>query len=174
MALVLPMSRLLAAATATVLLLAFTACARKAPEITSLQRKEAASLVSEAEFALAMRDFGRAEELYAKATALCPDDGSYWLDLGALRRRADKRDGARQAYTEAAKAYAAAYKADRKNPQPLLQQIYVEALLGNTKTALKLLKQAQADHGDNPGVKKLTPEAFDRMIADPGFKAQAL
>jgi Flp pilus assembly protein TadD len=161
------MSRLLAAATASVLLLAFTACAKKAPEITSLQRKEAASLVSEAEFALAMRDFGRAEELYAKATALCPDDGSYWLDLGALRRRADKRDGARQAYT-------AAYKADRKNPQPLLQQIYVEALLGNTKTALKLLKQAQADHGDNPGVKKLTPEAFDRMIADPGFKAQAL
>jgi tetratricopeptide (TPR) repeat protein len=151
-----------------------TACSKKAPEITSLQRKEAANLVSEAQFAVALRDRARAEELLTKAVALCPDEGSYWLDLGSIRRGLENKDGARQAYAAAAKAYAAAYKADRKQLQPLLQQIYVEALLGNTKAAQKLRKQAVSDHPDNPAAKKLTPEWFDAMLADPNFKALAL
>lgn len=167
------MSRLLPA---ILLVFAFTvsACSKKAPEITSLQRKEAANLVSEAQFALALRDQARAEALLAKATALCPDNGAYWLDLGSIRRGLENRDGARQAYTEAAKAYAAAYKADRKELQPLLQQIYVESLLGNTKVAQKLLKQAVADHAGNPAVKGLTPQWLESMLADPNFKALAL
>ena len=167
------MSRLLPA---LLLILSFTvsACSKKTPEITSLHRKEAASLVSEAEFALAMRDRARAEELLTKATALCPDNGAYWLDLGSIRRGLENTEGARQAYTAAAKAYADAYKADRKELQPLLQQIYVEALLGNMKVAQKLLKQAVADHPDNPAAKKLTTEWLDAMLADANFKALAL
>lgn len=149
----LPLTPRLSLALLLVLTFTITACSKKAPEISSLQRKEAASLVSEAEFALALRDRARAEELLTKATALCPDDGAYWLDLGSVRRGLENKDGARQAYTAAAKAYAAAYKADRMDLQSLLQQIYTEALLGNTKTVQKLLKQAVADHPDNPAEK---------------------
>ncbi len=162
--------------TLVAVLLLVTACAKKspAPEITALQRKEAANLVSEAQFAITLRNLPEAEQLLAKAAALCPDNGGYWLDLGSIRRRQDKRDSARQAYTEAAKAYAAAYKADGKNPQPLLQQIYVESLLGNTKAAQALLKQARTAHPDHPSVKNLTPENFEKVLADPNFKALAL
>ncbi|MCW5549746.1 MAG: tetratricopeptide repeat protein [Opitutaceae bacterium] len=168
------MPRLLATL-AVLLALGASGCSKKPPpEITSLQRKEAATLVSEAQFALALRDNARAEELLAKAVALCPDNGTYWLDLGVLRRRADRRDEARQAFAGAARAYAAAYQADPKDPQPRLQQIYVESLLGNAKAAQKLLKQVRADHPDHPAVKNLTPENYDKMLADPGFKALAL
>lgn len=167
------MSRLLPAIL-LILVFSVAACSKKAPEITSLQRKEAANLMSEAQFALALRDQARAEELIVKAAALCPDNGAYWLDLGSIRRGLENRDGARQAYTEAAKAYAATYKADRKELQPLLQQIYVESLLGNTKVAQKLLKQAIADHADNPAVKNLTPQWLETILADPNFKSLAL
>ena len=57
---------------AVALVLGATACKPKVKtsEITSLQRKEAATLVSEAEFAMQIRDLPRAEGLFAKATAL--------------------------------------------------------------------------------------------------------
>ncbi len=155
-----------------VTLLGCTGCG---PKITPIQRKEAANLVSEAQFALTLRDWTRAEELLRKATELCPDNAEYWLNLGMARRRSDNLSGARKAYESAAKAYGAAYKASTpKDPQMLMQQVYVYSLLGQPKNAQKILKQAHADHADIPSVRNFTEQTLERMISDPGFKALAL
>ncbi len=154
------------------LLLGFTAgCG---PNITPLQRKEAANFVSEAQFATTMRDWARAEELMAKATKLCPDNGEYWLNLGSVRRRLDNLNGARSAYESAVKAFDATYKHDPRNPQPLMQQIYVYSLLGQPKDALKALKRAHEDHSDKAAVRDFTEEHLERLRQDPGFKELAL
>lgn len=150
-------------------------CTGCGPKITPIQRKEAASLVSEAQFALTLRDWARAEELMRKATELCPDNAEYWMNLGITRRRQDNLAGARKAYEKAAEAYGAAYKAgDAKDPQPLMQQVYVYSLLGQSKNAQKALKQARADHANNPGVRNFTDQTLERMLTEPGFKALAL
>lgn len=156
------------------LLVALFFIAACAPKITSIQRKEAAILESEAQFANTLRDWPRAEALMAKAVALCPDNGGYWLNLGGVRRRIDDIPGARIAYEKSVKAYAAAYKANPQDPQPLLQQIFVYSLLGRPKDALKVLKRVQADHGTNLNVKNLSEGSLERMRQDPGFKAQAI
>ena len=164
------MKRLLAPV-AILLLFVLAACA---PKISPRQRKEAANLVSEAQFASTLRDWARAETLMTKAAELCPDNGDYWLNLGSVRRRLDNLSGARAAYASAAKAYGATYQADPKDPQPLMQQVYVYSLLGKPKDALKALKRAQADHGNNSSVKNFTEQALERMREEPGFKALAL
>lgn len=145
------------------------------PKITPIQRKEAANLVSEAQFALTLRDWARAEGLLAKAAELCPDNGEYWLNLGMTRRRQDNLSGARKAYEKSADAYGAAYKAaSPKDPQLLMQQVYVYSLLGQAKNAQKALKQARDEHPTTPSVRNFTDQALERMVNDPGFKALAL
>ncbi len=165
------MNRLLATVAILLLLGLNAGCG---PKITPHQRKEAASLVSEAQFASTMRDWARAEDLMAKATKLCPDNGEYWLNLGSFRRRLDNLNGARSAYESAVKAFDATYKLDPRNPQPLMQQIYIYSLLGKPKDALKVLKRAHMDHADKPGVMAFTEETIDRLRQDPGFKVLAL
>ena len=154
--------------------LAGISCSKSKPkEITSLQRKEAASLVSEAQFAKHVRDLPRAEALYTKATALCPDDGKYWVDLGALRVQIGNKSAAREAYKSALAAYESIkVEAD---PQPLMQQVYVLALLGREKDARAVLDQAQKRFPDNRAVKGFTDGGqFEKMVADPRFREIAL
>jgi len=54
--------------------------------------------VSEANFAVTIREWSRAEGLYTKAVKICPDSGDYWLDLGVVRMHLNDRGGARSAY----------------------------------------------------------------------------
>ena len=88
---------------AALVLSSLTGCGRK--EITVLQRKEAANLASEAQFASTLRDYARAEGLYAKAAELCPDNGEYWVVLGVTRKRLKDNSGAKKAYENAVDAY---------------------------------------------------------------------
>jgi tetratricopeptide (TPR) repeat protein len=119
--------------------LALVSCKPKPADITSLQRKEAANLVSEAQFAMSLRDYARAEGLLAKATALEFDNGNYWLSLGTMRVRLGQRPAAKKAYESALNAFEAAYKIEPKVPQPYLQQVYALALLGRVSEARTLL-----------------------------------
>ena len=165
------MKRHFASVLCLLLLLLTPACA---PKITEFQRKQAANLMSEAQFAGTLRDWPRAEGLMAQAAELCPDNGEYWLNLGSVRRRLDNLAGARKAYEHAVKAYGEAYKADGKDPQPLMQQIYTYSLLGRHKDAVRALERVHADHGGDPGVKSFTEQSLERMREDPAFKALAL
>jgi len=148
-------------------------CGRK--EIPTLQRKEAANLVSEAQFALTLRDYARAEPLLAKAAALCPDTPEYWQSLGAVRRRLNNRPGAKDAYEQMLKAARAQYKADAKKTDALLLQVYALALLGRTDDARAALAKALKSNPDDRTLGAFADgKQFDRILADPTFKELAL
>lgn len=144
-------------------------------EVTALQRKQGANLVSEAEFANTLRDYARAEGLYAQAVVLCPDTPDYWLNLGAARRRLGNRAGAQMAYEQVLDLAKAAYRRDGKDPQPLLQQAYVLALLGRIDDARAVVEKAQKQHPDSRELRLfIENRELDRLVNDPVFKQIAL
>src|SRR4051812_49381726 len=128
-------------------------CQPKAKEITDSQRKEAANHVSEAEFALTLRDYARAEPLYTKATELCPDNAQYFVNLGAVRKQLGKTREAKSAYESALKVQQQAYARDPKNGGLVLEQVYLLAVLGRTEEARAALKKGQAVHTDDQKVR---------------------
>lgn len=140
-----------------------------------MQRKEAASLASEADFALTLRDLRRAEGLFVKVVELCPDTGEYWINLGAVRMRLGSRETAQKAYESALDAYKQAAKREPKDAAPVLQQVYVLALLGRVDDARKLIEKTQKNYPDDRAVRTFVQEHhFDRLLADPGFKEISL
>jgi len=160
---------------ATLVLLTAAGCKPKAKEITSLQRKEAASLVSEAQFALQLKDYARAEGLLTKAAALAPDTGKYWVDLGAMRVRLGQKDAARKAYETGVKVYEEAAKAEPKDAKPVLQQIYVLGLLGKVDAARAVLAKGQKLFPEDRAMRAFAEgKQIEKMIADPRFKEIAL
>ncbi len=157
------------------LTLAFFGCKPKAASITSIQRKEAANLVSEAQFAMSVRDFARAETLLAKATALEFDNGNYWISLGSMRVRLGQRATAKQAYESALHAFEAAYKLKPAVAQPYLQQVYALALLGRADDARALLVKIEKKHGDDQAVRAFVQgRQLDSMLASQMFKEVGL
>ena len=95
-------------------LLTAAACTPKVRHSTDLERKKAANLASEAQFAITLRDFARAEPLLDQTTQLCPDVADGWLQLGAIRVKLGDKAKARVAYEGALKAVRAAYAEDAK------------------------------------------------------------
>lgn len=154
-------------------LLAIASGCSKKTEVTSLQRKEAATLVSEAEFAITIRDYPRAENLMRQAAELCPDNGSYLLGLGNLCRQNGKKAEAKTAFVSALEAYEDAYKTEPAGAL-LMRQMYVHALLGQGDEARAVLKKARSKHPKDAEVSGFDEKALESMLADPGFKALAL
>lgn len=143
--------------------------------ITELQRKEAAHLDSEAQFAVTMRQWDRAEGLYARAAQLCPDTGAYWVSLGAMRVRLGKRDAAKEAYRSALKAFETEAEKEKTDVEPWLKQVEVLALLGRADDGRALLdKMAKRFPNDRAVRAFVENKGFDRMVADPVFKQSAL
>jgi tetratricopeptide (TPR) repeat protein len=158
-----------------VILLTAAGCKPKVKAISPLQRKEAANLVSEAQFAVTMRDHARAEPLFEKAARLCPNNGEYWISLGVTRRRLGKTSGAKSAYEQARSTYHDAFESDRKQSDALLQELYVLALLGRMDEARETLKKAQKDDPTNKRLRSFAEsKQLDRVLAEPGFKDMAL
>lgn len=156
-----------------VALLAVAACAKK--EITPLQRKQAATLASEADFASTVRDYARAESLLAQAAALTPDTGVYWLGLGSARMNLGKKDDARDAYRRALAAFEDAARDQKAGTEPMMQQVYVLALLGRVDEARrvqdKMLKRFPNDRDSRAFVEE---KQLERLLDDPKFKQLAL
>ncbi len=156
-----------------VALFAFSGCHKK--EIPPIQRKQAANLVSEAQFALTMKDYARAEGLYAQATTLCPDTGDYWIGLGSSRVQLGQRDGARTAYKRALAAFEDAAKENKTDSGPALQQVYALALLGRADDARALANKLPARYPNDRDARAFVEsKQLDRIVADPGFKQIAL
>jgi Flp pilus assembly protein TadD len=140
-------------------------------EITSLERKEAANVVSEAEFAVTLRDWSRAEGLYAKATALCPDQGDTWMNLGIVRMRLHDSGGARKAYKSALAAYESDCEREPVNSVPVIRRAYVLVILGRADEAKSLVARERRDHPDDRRLRTFDESnGLDRMIADPSLK----
>lgn len=144
-------------------------------QVTELQRKEARHLVAEADFARNLRDWPRAEGLLAKATSLAPDDGGYWTALGSVRMRLGDKAGAKNAYREALKAHEAAARIESNDPEHVLKQVYVLALLGQLGDARALLdKMARQFPADRSVRSFIETKQLDQLIAEPEFKQVAL
>ncbi len=155
--------------------LGFTACGEKQSPVTDLQRKEAALLISEAQFASTLRNHEEAESLLARAAAVTPDDAALWISLGSVRKRLGQDGPAKQAYERALKLYQAETKAKKAEADPLLQQIHVLALLGRVEEARGLQEKALAQFPEDRDVRAFVQEKrLDRFLADPQFRQIAL
>ena len=143
-------------------------------EVTDRDRKEAAYLASEAQFAVTMQEWSRAEGLLAKAVKVAPT-GDYWLSLGATRLRLNNRAGAKEAYQAALKAYA--FDSARKNtvPEPWVKQAYVLALLGRKDESQAMLAKAAKLFPKDTKIRALAEaKEFEKMISSQKFKDMAL
>ncbi len=147
----------------------------KPKEIPAVQRKQAANLVSEAQFALTLRDYARAEPLFDQATKLCPDTGEYWIDLGVTRRRLNNKSGAKSAYEKAVDVFRAAFEKESKDTDALLQEVYALALLGKADEGRKVLEKARKKLPDSRPLRGFVEsKQLDHILEDPGFKELAL
>ena len=139
--------------------------------ITHLERDEAANEVSEANFALTLKDWGRAEGLYAKATEICPDEGDTWVSLGIVRMRMHNRGGARSAYKSALAAYKNNLKTEPVNSAFVIREAYVLVLLGRADEAKTCVEKARLKYPDDRRLRSFTESrGLEKMMADPGLK----
>ena len=67
-------------------------CSKKPKEVPAAVKAEAASLASEAQFAMQIREYARAEELFQRALKLREDVPEFWVSLGMSRRKQDNVD----------------------------------------------------------------------------------
>jgi Flp pilus assembly protein TadD len=143
----------------------------KPREITKLERDEAANIVSEAEFAVTLKDWPRAEGLYAKATALCPDSGETWVRLGVVRVHMHDSGGARDAYKSALSAFKDDFKKDPTNSSAIIRGATVLVILGRADDARSLVAKAYSDHPDDRRLRNFTEmKGVDKIVADPSLK----
>lgn len=156
---------------ACVAALLVTGCSRAPKEVSPAVRAEAASLLSEAQFAMSIREFSRAEELIERALKLRDDVPEYWVSLGMACRKQDDKSGARKAYQKALGLHVDRYEKDKK-PEELAQQAFVLGLLGKTDDALKLLDKGLHEHPDSAVMKKMAdPRGLPRTFQTAEFKA---
>jgi Flp pilus assembly protein TadD len=140
-------------------------------EITTHDRMEAANAVSEAEFAVSIKDLARAEGLYAKAADLCPDDAETWIRLGVVRVQLHDSDGARKAYKEALAAFKDDFDRDHGHTASVMRAATVLVILGRPDEARSLVDGAYAKVPDDRRLKAFVEaKDLDRIIADPGLK----
>jgi Flp pilus assembly protein TadD len=149
--------------------LVLSGCHRRVP--TSLERKEAANIVSEAEFAVTLKDWPRAEGLYAKAAELCPDDGDTWVNLGVVLMHEHKNGPARDAYKSSLSAYAEASKLAPTDAIPVIRRAYVLVVLGRADDARSLVNEAQARIPNDRRLRAfIESKGIDKLVADPDIK----
>jgi tetratricopeptide (TPR) repeat protein len=145
-------------------------CSKKSKEVSAAASAEAATLLSEAQFAMQIREYSRAEELIQRALKLRDDMPEYWVSLGMARRKQDDKDGARKAYKKALGLHVERYE-ENKNPEALAQQAFVLALLGKNDEALKLLEKGLKEFPDSDVMKRMAdPRGLPRTFQTAQFK----
>lgn len=149
-------------------------CTPNRKRVTDRDRKEAAFLVSEAQFALTLREWARAEGLLAKAVQISPE-GDYWLSLGSTRVRLGNRGAAKEAYQAALKAYEDNVAMNATISEPWLKQAYVLALLGRMDDSRAVIAKAAKRFPNDGKVRSLMdPKQFEQMVTAANFKDMAL
>jgi Flp pilus assembly protein TadD len=149
--------------------LALAGCRAKQP--TQLERDEAANDASDADFAVTIKDWGRAEGQYAKAAELCPDEGDVWMNLGITRMRLHRPDDARTAYKSALRAYKQDIKLNPGNSATVLREAYVLTVLGRPEEARKVVADAHdRDPTDSRIQGFIDANGEDKMLADPAVR----
>ena len=162
----------LATIVAMVLMLAFGCSGRKEP--TERDRKEAAFLVSEAQFAITVKEWARAEGLFDRAAKMAPQ-GDYFLSLGAVRIQLKNRSGAKQAYEMALKAFRQESARSNASAEVWIKQAYVLGLLGRKGESKSIIEKAVKVFPNDSKLRGLTdPKELERIFSTQSFKDMAL
>ena len=160
---------------AALALLTAAGCNPKVRHSTDLERKQAANLDSEADFAITLHDFARAEPLLDKATTLCPDVIQGWMKLAAVRIKLGDKGKARTAYEGALKATRAAYAEKPDMAEARIQEVYILVFLGRADDARAALAKAQKALPDNRELRAfIDSKQLDQLLNDPNLKQLAL
>ncbi len=155
-------------------LAAATGCGPRRKPVTERDRKEAVVLVSEAQFAMNLRDWARAEGLFARAVELAPE-ADFWIGLASNRVRLGNRAGAKDAYQSAFKALEDDIAREGAGAELWLRQANVLALMGRHDESRALLAKAAKRFPNEKRIQTLLdPTQFQKMISAPGFKEIAL
>ena len=140
-------------------------------EVSKIARAEAANLSSEADFALQLKDYARAEKTLARAVELDPQILIYWLDLGISRRKLGNVNGARAAYQKALNICEDQNRKNAKDPNVILAQIRVLVMMNKVDDARKLLEKARNDLPNDRDIQSFwKSKVLDQMLADPQLK----
>ena len=142
--------------------------------VTEHDRKEAAHLVSEAQFAISVREWQRAEGLLAKAVKIDPqgDIRSTWVRRACGRAIAP---GPRKRIKSALKAYENDTARFATRSDPWLKRAYVLALLGRSNDARAVIEKAGKQFPNDPKVRALLDaKEFEKMVTSQNFKDMAL
>jgi tetratricopeptide (TPR) repeat protein len=165
-----PVSVFLACAAALLL----GGCQPAEKKITNREGREASALFSEAQFAMSMREWPRAEKLLLQAIAITPD-AVFHQNLGSTRMRQGNRAGAKEAYQAALAASERAYAANKTDTDPLIKKAYLLALLGRVDDARAFVKKINQDHASDRLVRQFVDEKkLDAFLASPTFKEVGL
>ncbi|MEO6245719.1 MAG: tetratricopeptide repeat protein [Opitutaceae bacterium] len=149
-------------------------CGSSNREPTEKERKEAALYASEGQFALSVKEWPRAEELFLKASQASPA-GDYFLSLGVARLRLGKRSEAKAAYEHAVRAFAREAAREPALVEPWLRQAYALAVLGRMDESRALLGKATKKFPNDGRLRTLNEaKGFEQMVAAPNFKEMAL
>ena len=149
-------------------------CKPQRKVITDHDRRAAAHLVSEAQFALSVREWARAEGLLGQAVAIAPE-GDTFLTLGAARLKLGNRAGAKDAYESAVRAYADQAALEPTQSGPWMKQAYALALLGRKDDCRALLARGAKQFPNDARLRALQdPRQFELMISTPSFRDMAL
>lgn len=136
-------------------------------EVSTAVEAESGKLVSEAEFALQLRDAARAEKALAQAVKLRADIPEWWLLLGSTQKTLGQTGEARSSYKKALALHARRYELTQRE-ELILPQLLDLVLLGRDADARELLADAAKDHPDSLPIKKMIEAGVvDRLVADP-------
>jgi tetratricopeptide (TPR) repeat protein len=146
------------------------AAAGRPKEVPKLVAAEADNLVSDATFALQIREYARAEKSLARAVELRSDIPDWWLNLGTACKRQGKVGDARSAYKKALALYEKRYAATA-DVADLQQQLIVLVLLGREDEARKLLERAGQKQPSQPVLKHFAEgKIVDQLLRDPNIQ----
>ncbi len=149
-------------------------CKGEPKAVSERDAKEAAVFASEAEFAMKVREWARAEEQLAKAVKLAPDP-IYYHNLGMARMRQKNRAGAKEAYQAALDLCDRLAAANKGSADPWVKKVYLLALLGRVDDARALVKKIDKDFPTDRAVRALVDaKRLEEFIASPTFKEVAL
>jgi tetratricopeptide (TPR) repeat protein len=156
------------------LALAAAGCGPGAKVVSERDQKQAAQLASEAEFAASLREWPRAEKLFAEAARIDPD-AAYHMGLGSVRARQGNRAGAKDAYEAALRASERESAREPADSDRWIRRAYMLALLGKPAEGRALLQEAAKRLPQDRRLRAfLADQEFDALLAAPAFRQIAL
>lgn len=136
--------------------------------VSKLEAAEADNLVSDAVFAMQIKDHARAAQNLEKALAIRPDVGEWWENLGYCYKLLDRKSDARSAYKKAVGIWDSAYDKTGRIDYAMRQLIML-VLLDREDDARALLTKLTKKHPEDPQLHAFVEKkGLESLLSDPG------